>query len=423
MAADMQHLISFWTEALQRPAAPAAPSVASTPPAPARPIAVPRAAGSAASFVQGLDALSMRPGGRLNRAVALADHARRGRAPAPLPLRWYSATSVAEVGARLIADTRSARSLPAEVESTFSRYRQALAVGGTLALPFTADKVAGFLAVYVERWGQKSSSLKSVVDRLELFATHYGFPWLSPEESDSVAAARVALEKANPCERSFAAAVDSEALTRMMRVLDDGASKSNLWALQLAAILALAFGGALRASEPTHALVKDVRVTDEGVYVERWLDKTHKRIMDKRDATSRARALPGSPLCPVARIRAYLSLARLTDRELIFMSRDPRSGLPTAGTAGRAAIYSEYAYKRDFKALAITAKVTDAASLVPRGLRSGGAQAERLSGLGEAALNGKIGWGSRKTQRLYVHENVIGLELDAAARSASRSRR
>ena len=88
--------------------------------------------------------------------------------------------------------------------------------------------------------------------------------------------------------------------------------------------------------------------------------------------------------------------------------------------AGKPARYTEYYYKRDFRAVAAAAGISRANLLSPRGLRSGGAMDERLSGLSPAEVDAKVGWGAKKrAQPLYVRGNEVGLELDAAARAAS----
>ena len=186
------------------------------------------------------------------------------------------------------------------------------------------------------------------------------------------------------------------------------------------ALISLAHDASTRLNEPTHALRKDVVVSDKGVYFRRYFDKGSKRFQDVRTQTSRASARPGSPLCVVARLRAYLACAKLGTDALLFPRREPATGAIVLDAAGAPALYSEHYYKRDFRAVAAAAGIANAASLSPRGLRSGGAMDDRLAGLSQAELDDKIGWGAKKkAQPLYVRGNEIGLELDRAARAGA----
>jgi len=338
----------------------------------------------------------------------LAGRASRGRASeAPPPVRWGRVASVSQAGALVRAAISSAATLPESTASTFRRYKTALAAGSELALPFTADKIIGYLAVYCERWGQKSSSLKSVVMHLRAFADHFGFGWLPAADEAVVEKARLHLELTNPCEISHAAAVMEDGLERMLHALDKLVGAGNLWALMLAALISLAHDAATRLNEPTHALRKDIKVSDKGLYLTTLFNKGSKRFQDARTQTARASARPGSSRCVVARVRAYLEAANLAPEALLFPRREPSTGALVLSATGAPMLYTEYLYKRDFRALAAAAGIADAASLSPRGLRAGGAMDDRLAGLSSDELNAKIGWGAKKhAQPLYVRGNA-----------------
>ena len=66
--------------------------------------------------------------------------------------------------------------------------------------------------------------------------------------------------------------------------------------------------------------------------------------------------------------------------------------------------------------LATAAGIPGAAFLSPRGMRSGGAAADRLSGLTKAETTDKGGWGAEDTLDLYARQDEIGLDLDEMAR-------
>lgn len=371
-------------------------------------------------FLGAVGALALRKEALAEREAMIVGRAARGRAAeGASTVKWAKVSSVSAAGALVCAATQSASALPAGAASVFQRYKAALAAGGELPLPFTANKVSGYLAVYCELWGQKSSSLKSVVTHLRGFADHFGFPWLSPSGETAVDKARLLLERANPCEISHAESIMDDKVELMLRVLDK-AEAGNMWALSLAALISLAHDASTRLNEPTHALRKDVVVSDKGVYFRRYFDKGSKRFQDVRTQTSRASARPGSPLCVVARLRAYLACAKLGTDALLFPRREPATGAIVLDAAGAPALYSEHYYKRDFRAVAAAAGIANAASLSPRGLRSGGAMDDRLAGLSKAELDDKIGWGAKKkAQPLYVRGNEIGLELDRAARAGA----
>lgn len=387
------------------PPRPSAPSLAPPP--------------QARHFLDGLDALVLRRAGLAERAVMLAGRAARGHTTVP-SVPWTRVTCVSAAGAQLRASLRLASALSPAAASVFNRHKAALSAGGELALPFTTDKIVGFLAVYCERWGQKSSSLKSVVQLLREFAVHFGIPWLHADDDAAVNEARQHIELANPCDIAHAVSVMDDKVERMLRALDKCTTAGNLWALSLAALITVAHDASTRTNEPTHALRRDLIVSDKGLYLMRYFDKGNKRFQDKRTQTSRASARPGSPLCAVARVRAYLSHAKLHADDLLFPRRDPTSGEVVLDASGKASRYSEYYYLKDFRALAAAAGIEGASTLSPRGLRSGGAMDDRLAGLEPEALNSKVGWGAKKkAQPLYVRGNEIGLELDNAARSTT----
>ena len=422
---ELDRLCDFYREVLAEPPEAGAPAAQATSSAPPSGGASARAPPPPPVFLSRVDSLVLRSAGLVERAAMLAGRASRGRASeAPPPVRWGRVASVSQAGALVRAALSSAATLPESTASTFRRYKTALAAGSELALPFTADKIIGYLAVYCERWGQKSSSLKSVVMHLRAFADHFGFGWMPAAEEAVVEKARLHLELANPCEISHAAAVMEDGLMRMLHALDKLVGAGNLWALMLAALISLAHDAATRLNEPTHALRKDIKVSDEGLYLTTLFNKGSKRFQDARTQTARASARPGSSRCVVARVRAYLEAANLAPEALLFPRREPSTGALVLSATGAPMLYTEYHYKREFRALAAAAGIANAASLSPRGLRAGGAMDDRLAGLSSEELNGKIGWGAKKhAQPLYVRGNEIGLELDAAARAtASRSR-
>ena len=229
-------------------------------------------------FLGAVGALALRKEALAEREAMIVGRAARGRAAeGASTVKWAKVSSVSAAGALVCAATQSASALPAGAASVFQRYKAALAAGGELPLPFTADKVSGYLAVYCELWGQKSSSLKSVVTHLRGFADHFGFPWLSPSGETAVDKARLLLERANPCEISHAESIMDDKVELMLRVLDK-AEAGNMWALSLAALISLAHAASTRLNEPTHALRKDVVVSDKGVYFRRYFDKGSKRF-------------------------------------------------------------------------------------------------------------------------------------------------
>jgi len=421
--AALERAFAYWGEVVAVPQESFADASSSTARALEPPLEPsPRAAAPRAprEFLGAMGALVLRKEGLVERAATLAGRAARGRAAegaAPVP--WARVASVSAAGAHVRAAAASASALPEGAASVFNRYKAALAGGGELPLPFTADKVIGYLAVYCELWGQKASSLKSVVMNLRNFADHFELPWLSLKGEAAVDKARQHLERANPCDIAYAESVMDDKVERMLRVLDERVEAGNLWALGMAALISLAHDASTRLNEPTHALRKDVEVSDTGIYFKRYFAKGSTSFQDMRLQTSRASARPGSPLCPVFRMRAYLTGAKLAANALLFPRREPSSGAVVADASGAPARYSEYFYKRDFRALAAAAGIANASTLSPRGLRAGGAMDDRLAGLSPADLNAKIGWGAKKqAQPLYVRNNEIGIELDLAARSA-----
>jgi hypothetical protein len=75
----------------------------------------------------------------------LAGRAARGHTTVP-SVPWTRVTCVSAAGAQLRASLRLASALSPAAASVFNRYKAALSAGGELALPFTTDKVVGFLA-------------------------------------------------------------------------------------------------------------------------------------------------------------------------------------------------------------------------------------------------------------------------------------
>ena len=421
---ELDRAFAYWGEVCAVPEARYADASSSSARAAEPPLAPsPRAAAPRAprEFLGAMGALILRKEGLLERSAMIAGRAARGRAAEGVePVPWTRVASVSAAGALVRAAATGAGALPEGAASVFNRYKAALAGGGELPLPFTADKVIGYLAVYCELWGQKASSLKSVVMNLRSFADHFELPWLSLKGEAAVDKARQHLERANPCEITYAESVMDDKVERMLRTLDERVEAGNLWALGLAALISLAHDATTRLNEPTHALRQDVAVSDSGIYLKRYFAKGSKTFQDMRTQTSRASARPGSPLCPVFRLRAYLTSAKLSANALLFPRREPVTGAIVVDASGAPECYSEHYYKRDFRALAAAAGIENASTLSPRGLRAGGAMDDRLAGLSPAELNAKVGWGATKqAQPLYVRGNEIGIELDRAARSAA----
>lgn len=388
-------------------------------PSPPIPDLVPPAADASAresgAFLLRLRGATQRPGGLAALAGRLALRALRGRLPRMPSVRVAGAASVSELGARVIAAVTSAEAVPAAVASTFSRYGEALRSGGQVPLPFTVEKVCGYLFAYVACWGQSSASLEAVVTNLRSYAAHFELPWLCERDVRLVARVRNELEQAYPAEIAFAESVQEETVVRILAHLDS-LGAANVWAVAMAALLALSYGLASRPSEPLHALARDVRIAadDAGVLFERHHHKTAKSTFDARSDTARAPARPGSPCCPVQRLRAYLALVRPAPLDRLFPRRDIRTGAALPGKL------TEPAYKKAFQAVAVAAGVKGGAALKPRGLRGGSATADRLAGVPAPAVDERVGWADPTTQQRYVHGHVVGLALDALARPASR---
>lgn len=379
---------------------------------PTGPASTAPAAGTAASraFLMRVDALSMRPRGRAEVTERLTLLALRGRLASLPPVRVTGATSVSALGSSLLAAVTSPAALPAAAASAFSRYKVALATGGQLPLPFTVEKVAGFLYVYAARWFQSSASLVSVVMHLEDFAHHFGFPWLSAEDTVMVERCVDFIEKSYPAETHFATTVDEPVVTRMLAHLDS-LGKANVWAVQMAALVSISFAMGTRPSELLAALVRDLSVAPRGagLFLAKYAHKTGKKVFDMRRDTGRAAARPGSPLCPVARLQAFLALTRPDPHARLFPRRDQTSGAVSGGALSLAG------FKEAFQALAVVAGIENGASLVPRGMRGGSATASRLAGAPAPAVDARIGWRNPETQTRYVHGHVYGLALDAIA--------
>ena len=213
-------------------------SDAAVPGAPAREVPARAPSGS---FLANVDRLTLRPDGGSVLAVRLRGQALRGRLPDTPRLRWEGASSVDDVGARVLSLASSATMLPATVRSTWERYKAAVEAGAGLALPYTAESVVGYLAVYSGRWCQSSASLQSVVDNLRRHARHFNIEFLTAKEELVVARARGMLEKMYPSEVGFAETVGEEVVLQMVAVLDK--LPTNKWALMLAALITLGYDG------------------------------------------------------------------------------------------------------------------------------------------------------------------------------------
>jgi len=132
-------------------------------------------------FLKRVDALTNRPGGQEALAVRLAGQALRGRLPRVAIPSWQGVTSVSGAGGRLLALAASEGALAPAARIAFDRYREALGAGGEAALPFTAQKIVGYLHVYSARWAQSSASLHAIVDNLRRYAD-FGFEFLTVED-------------------------------------------------------------------------------------------------------------------------------------------------------------------------------------------------------------------------------------------------
>ena len=419
--------VSFIQERMQRLAAASSTTArlneaaARTAPSPARETHGPGHRGTAASckgLLAALGSLSHAgAAGHAARARRKRDRAERGRGPGVPPVSWHGLDSLSAIGARFGAAAARTDELPAAVISAFSRYKSVAHICGEQPLPFTAAKLQGFAAVYAELWAQESASLPGFFERLERFAQHHSIPWLADDETASLDRTVKLLRRLNPSETSYAATVSADAVDSMLRQLDARPdARSNLWVLQLAALLAIAVGAELRTEEPTHSLVGDFRIVANGVYFARHEAKSNKLVFDSRTHTSRAPALPGSPRCPRARLLDYFVLAGRAQSARAFPLRNPTTGSVVLDADGTESVYTEYYYKRDFRELATAAGIPGAAFLSPRGMRSGGAAADRLSGLTKAETTDKGGWGAEDTLDLYARQDEIGLDLDEMAR-------
>ena len=398
--------------------APAPPDAQPPPPSPHAP-ASPCAAVSSKGLLAALDSMSLAgAAGHATRARRQRDRAERGREPGVPPVSWRGLGSLTAIGERFGAAAARTDMLSAPVISAFNRYKAAAHTCGEQPLPFTAAKLQGIAAIYAERWAQESASLPDFFARLERFAQHHGIPWIADDEAASLDRTIKLLRRLNPSEKTYAATVSTDMVDRMLQVLDARAdARSNLWVLQFSALLATAVGAELRTEEPTHSLVRDFRLVEGGVYFERHEAKNNKTVFDARTDTSRAPALPGSLRCAKTRLLAYFSLAGRAQSARAFPLRDVSTGRVLLDADGAESVYTEYYYKRDFRALAARAGIPGAATLSPRGMRSGGAAADRLSGLTKLETTDKGGWGAEDTLDLYARQNEIGLDLDALARA------
>jgi integrase len=255
---------------------------------------------------------------------------------------------------------------------------------------------------------------------LRKFADHYCFPWLSADEAADADRIRAYLERAYPHEVTYAVTILQDKVDAMLRVLDSPELAGNLWALMMAALITLAHGSATRTREPTHALLEDLTLADEGIILAVLYDKTHKKGQDPRFQSRRVGANPGSTSCAVARMSAYLRVANLGKRDLLFPRRDITTGAVVRDGGGSPSLFTDYYYKQQLRAIALQAGIPDAHTLSPRGLRAGGATDDVLAGLPETRARGKGGWTTKTAFQLYNRGNELtALAVDAAARTST----